>query len=160
MRKKAWLLCLVAGCRSAPGPGVETADALAGDRCSGTALWNFSVHASGLSEFEGRAAWASAVEPQDLSGKPSTIVAWMQGHVQAGALDLACLRGIPSNTYYPSVAVVVDADGSGDCSPNDRVVYFEEFYAIEGDVELSGPSASHWNWKGTDFCRYYFDLSR
>ena len=135
------------------------------DRCSGGEQWNFSVHAIGLSGFEGRTVWASVVGLHG-GGQPTDsdkIIVLMHGRIQGGELDLHCARGIPSFTS-PFFAVVIDADGSGDCSQDDRILYSDEWFGIGTDVVLEGRLTSRVPSSADGgvfhFCRYFFDLSR
>ena len=104
-------------------------------QCSSDGEHDFTHGATGLDDHEGLLVWASAVE----DGAVSVL---MQSVVTDGAFEASCADSLVENFAYPSSAIIIDADNSGNCSPDD--LYFEQMlFGWDADVtlELSSPDA-------------------
>jgi len=138
-------------------------------RCDADGEFGIKVVASGLEGLEGASVWLSAVQPVD--GGDDEVVVLLAGRVEGGAFRLACDRGLTTNYAYPSLAAVVDRDGSGACSSADDVFRMQlygwnqaEEYGLVGDEVMTPfPIDNAWNpvaevpppW-GEDLCAYHF----
>lgn len=107
--------------------------------CGMDAEWDLSVVAEGLVDFEHRTLWVFAVETDDASHSEIR-VAW-RGTVTDGHASMHCEDSLATNFNYPYVAVILDADGSGDCSDDDRVenaLMFGWGSDVELNIDASG----------------------
>jgi hypothetical protein len=141
--------------------------------CASGQEWTLSLDASGLGAWEGRRVWVSAVEPaQDGDSTVHSVAARLEATIVDGAASASCVKGLTTNMWYPSAAVVVDVDGSGACSAGD-VQQSIQYYGWSSDLVFSLDGAtfteqgfeigSAWSpvsgtaltWDGAAFCDYY-----
>ena len=101
-------------------------------RCESTGEWSFSASGTGLERFEGARVWASAVERD--KAPPEVVV--LEGRIKGGKFSLACPKSLTDNNAYPTSAVIIDADGSGTCSAEDRQAH-QQMYAWNFDVTVA-----------------------
>ena len=141
--------------------------------CASGKEWTLSLDASGLDAWNGRAIWVSAVEPaQDDVSTVHTVAARLEATISYGEASVSCVKGLTTNMWYPSAAIVVDADGDGACSAGDvqqSIQYYgwnsDLLYTINGDSfsEESFEIGTFWTpvsdtpatWDGAAFCSYY-----
>ena len=142
-------------------------------KCVSGRQWTLSLEASGLDEWEGRRLWISAVEPVSTGeGTLHEIAGRLETTITYGLASMSCVQGLTTNYWYPSAAVVVDADGSGACSAGDfqfTVQYYgwneDQLFTIEGSTfsEQGFELGTAWTpvsetgatWEGESFCSYY-----
>ena len=128
---------------------------------------------------EGRRIWASAVEPENDPDMATPVVI-VEDIVTGGAFELSCPAGLSENMWYPSIAVVIDADDDGTCSDGDLGWTMQLFawsdaqiYAFDGTDVFSTAGDRPWlitsdAWQpvaeiqppwGTPVCEYYFPVN-
>jgi hypothetical protein len=97
-----------------------------------------TVSGTNQTDHEGRLVWISGVEP-DVEApprEPDPVVLHMEASIDGGAFELTCPVGLTENSYYPSIAVIIDADGNGECSDGD-VAFVTQLFAWADDVRHS-----------------------
>ena len=137
---------------TAATPHVQDAD------CGGHAF-DFSASGSGLDAYEGHRVWAIALMNQHAR------TVRLEGTIVHGAFALRCPKSIDRDNSYPATAVVIDADGDGKCSANDRSssrqYYAWNFDVVAGfDASAAEPVSQEHTVVGDhdsfDFCERYF----
>lgn len=137
------------------------------DLCAGDGDFDLEVSSDYLpSDLVGERVWVVAVHfpaTADEDAPLNFLAARVSGEVDVhGGFSLSCNDSLAENNSYPSVAVLIDRDGSGGCSPEDLMVE-EQHYGWHQDVRLRINS----NWlqpvgdtrvrSGVPFCDFYFD---
>ena len=128
--------------------------------CNSSGYLNFDVAGENLSRFEGQTVWVSAVQPQN-SPHDARVTVLLQTVITSGAFTVSCPNSLEDNFWYPSYAVFVDSDGSGDCSSDDR--YFQELlygwiYNVSATVNFLGAFqvvGNRTTWGDFSVCEYY-----
>jgi hypothetical protein len=146
--------------------------------CNGDAELDLVVSGIGQASLEGAMVWVAAAEPeQGPTPGPDPIVARLATTVAGGAFEVSCVTGLTENYVYPSIGVVADADGDGECGDDDLAFTIQLFgwewdqvYIVEGDALVAVGDGepwvmSHQAWHtvaevgevwGKSFCDYYF----
>lgn len=151
-------------------PYVPSTESAYAPLCEGDGELDFALSATGLSQHEGQLVWMSAVEPElTPHASEDAVVVFQEGRIEDGAFALSCEDSLSENFAYPSFTVVIDADGSGDCSADDIAGTFQGYGWADDQVfvvTVGHPSwvpvewttvAEHWEVWGEEFCSYYFD---
>jgi hypothetical protein len=129
-------------------------------RCEGTHEWTLAIDADGLGAYEGRRVWLSGVDRVHGDG----IVVLVEGRVVNGRVALSCQKGFSTSYQYPTWALVIDADGSGTCSKDDRA-FSQQLYGWNSDIVHSEHDAPNLvaqehtvvgDHASFDFCALYF----
>ena len=114
--------------------------------CDDTGAFDFHAKGTGFDEYEGRAVWAAAFEAEN-NPYTDSINVLLASTITFGSYDMACPNSLTENYRYPSYAVVIDADGSGDCTPDDLAAV-GQFYGWGSDQRFvahgtEGQDATH-----------------
>ena len=128
-------------------PGSEE-DPAAVEICSRDREWTLTASGSQLVAFEGARVWVSAVEPAPLTDPAGDVaVTLLEDRVSGGGFSVACEDGLSTSYAYPSVAVIIDADGSDGCSADD-VYYVGQYYGWASDLAFAFTDESVEDWTG------------
>lgn len=129
-------------------------------RCAGDGLLDFSQTGSGLDKHDGMLVWASAVQPEK-SPHDASVTVLMESRIAAGAFSIRCDDSLSENMVYPSYAVVIDTDGSGDCTAGDLFAEASFYGWMDDIVENWGNPAlftsigDKTTWGDRRICDYY-----
>jgi hypothetical protein len=132
--------------------------------CNSSGRFDFRVEGENLTDFEGKTVWASAVQPRgDVHNVSVTVL--LQTFIASGAFTVSCPTCLEENFYYPSYAVFVDSDESGDCTPHDHVFVGQLYGWMENvSATFNFPSAfqevgERTTWGSATLCNYYIPAS-
>jgi hypothetical protein len=126
-------------------------------RCKSDGTLDVRVSGSGLSAYEGKTVWVSAIEDSQRR-------VLVSGEIKNGSVVVSCANSIDENYRYPSWAAFIDADGDGECSAGDvgtqMILYGWAWNLVESfsAAELGATSdlAPYLHANGQDFCAAYF----
>jgi len=104
-------------------------------RCESTGVFDFRTVGVGFDKYDGHIVWAAAVQPIN-SPHTDTVTVLLETTIESGEFETSCQDSLEENYRYPSYAVVIDADESGDCSPEDYAAV-GQFYAWNEDQEFT-----------------------
>ena len=100
-------------------------------------MWNLSARGAGFGAFEGKRVWMSAIEGNlSAGGNHYSLVVSVSTTVRGGAFALECIHGLSTNYAYPAAALLLDTDGSGDCSVGDLQL-LEQRYGWAADLDFA-----------------------
>ena len=124
-----------------------------------TGAYNVAFMGRRLHDHEGMKVWGVAVQP-DPSPHTATPTVLLKSRIKNGKFSMECGSSLESNGYYPSAAVIIDADNSGDCTEDDLMVV-EQWYGWANDLRLMYRSTDFFTvgtattWGGQSICDYY-----
>jgi hypothetical protein len=128
--------------------------------CASESTYDFRQRGEGLDALEGALVWVSAVQPAS-DPEVAGVTVLLESVISYGAFDVACPDSLEENYIYPSSAVVIDADDSGDCSAGDLIVV-SQWYGWDSDMIGVVKSTSELviigdqtTWGGRGLCDYY-----